>query len=161
MAHSEAQKKIGSGFDVASAVFGSCTYKRFSKEIFRPLQPRIGLDWTKRLVEIVRNDTLWDYEVNKDGKVTIPRGLRLIMCDVDHGSQTPKMVSGVSAWRDSNPEAAAVLWGKLQDANDQLTNRLKGLSEGQSDPGYAGKFPMGTRPRCTPDARLADPQNKG
>jgi len=36
LCHCAAQGKIGSGFDVSSAVYGSQVYTRFSKEILEP-----------------------------------------------------------------------------------------------------------------------------
>ncbi len=36
-AHCAAQGKVGSGFDVGAAVFGSCSYRRFSPSILEGL----------------------------------------------------------------------------------------------------------------------------
>ena len=42
LAHCLAQGKAGSGFDVAAAVFGSCSYRRFSPAIIQPFMVRGG-----------------------------------------------------------------------------------------------------------------------
>ena len=84
------------------------------------------------------DDAAWDYEINKDRKVSIPEGLCLAMCDVDCGSQTPGMVKQVLKWREANRDAADKLWAELQDRNDELADRLERLSEGQSDTSFAG-----------------------
>ncbi len=41
--HCMAQGKIGSGFDVSSAVYGSQRYVRFSKEVLEPLLRKVSL----------------------------------------------------------------------------------------------------------------------
>ena len=58
----------------------------------------------------------------------VPEGLRLVMCDVDCGSQTPGMVKKVLAWRKDNPVEADMLWGALQQGNEDLSKELKRLS---------------------------------
>ncbi|BFZ54245.1 phosphomevalonate kinase [Savitreella phatthalungensis] len=68
-AHCAAQGKIGSGFDVASAVYGSCVYKRFT--------------------------TLDDVSTATCLPVSVP--YKLLMGDRKHGSSTPGMVKKILA----------------------------------------------------------------
>lgn len=130
-AHCAAQGKVGSGFDVASAVYGSCLYQRFSPAILAhhavPSQPGFGT----QLMHII-NETgdagAWDTTVTKDA-VKIPSGTRLVMCDVNCGSQTPGMVKRVLAWRNEHPDEANLIWTELQNANTGLAKELKSLAE--------------------------------
>lgn len=133
-AHSAAQGKIGSGFDVASAVFSSCVYRRFSPTHLESI-PDSGLpgfaDKLKAGIEELPPAGFWDTETLKS-KVTVPKGLRLVMCDVDCGSKTPGMVKQVLAWRKANPAEADELWSKLQGKNDELSNELVRLENASS-----------------------------
>lgn len=131
-AHCAAQGKVGSGFDVASAVYGSCLYRRFSPSLLsshgEPGSPGFARQ-LRELVEESGSTGAWDTEIMKDA-VKVPKGLRLVMCDVTQGSQTPGMVKQVLAWRKANLEEADALWTKLQAANESLAAGLTSLAEG-------------------------------
>lgn len=133
LAHCAAQGKVGSGFDVASAVYGSCIYRRFTPSIPERIGSHDEPGFAERLVELVEDDQVWDYEINAHRKVAIPKGLRLVMCDVDCGSQTPGMVKQVLKWRADSQATADSLWSELQQRNDELADRLQTLSEGEQD----------------------------
>lgn len=121
-AHCRAQGKIGSGFDVAAAVHGSCLYRRFSPSVLdavpQPGQPHFGT----RLEEAIRG-TKWDTEIHKE-KVSLPRGVAMRMVDVECGSQTVGMVKAVNAWRAADPEGSKALWDELQGRNEALARVL-------------------------------------
>lgn len=138
-AHCAAQGKVGSGFDVASAVYGTCLYRRFSPSILaaRSLEPGVPrfADELRGVVDEVRGQ--WDTEIVKDKAVKVPDGLRLIMCDVACGSKTPGMVKQVLAWRAKEGEEAGRLWRELDAANVKLAGELKGIAESGSKD-YAG-----------------------
>lgn len=124
-AHCAAQGKVGSGFDVAAAVYGTCVYRRFSPSILSYLGEPQSAGFATRVREIVEDTApqQWDTEISTDG-VTIPPGMALVMCDVDCGSQTVSMVKQVLAWREREPEDAQRLWEDLQACNDLLAERL-------------------------------------
>ncbi|KAL9089990.1 MAG: hypothetical protein Q9165_005519 [Trypethelium subeluteriae] len=132
-AHCAAQGKVGSGFDVASAVYGSCLYRRFSPSLLESLgtsgSPNFGTR-LKALVEESSPASTWDTEIKKSA-VAIPKGIRLVMCDVDCGSETPGMVKKVLAWRKENPDIANKLWSELQSYNEDLATKLKDIEEGR------------------------------
>ncbi|KKY29895.1 putative phosphomevalonate kinase [Diaporthe ampelina] len=121
-AHCRAQGKIGSGFDVAAAVHGSCLYRRFSPSVLdavpQPRQPHFGT----RLEEAV-GGSRWDTEVHRD-KVSLPRGVAMRMVDVECGSQTVGMVKAVNAWRAADPDGSRALWDELQGRNEALARVL-------------------------------------
>ncbi|KAG9253223.1 phosphomevalonate kinase [Emericellopsis atlantica] len=120
-AHCAAQGKVGSGFDVAAAVFGSCLYRRFSPSVLDAL-PEPGTPAFASELGRVVDGTAWDVEVSK--KVDMPQGLALRMCDVDCGSQTVGMVKKVLAWREQDAQVAGDIWGELQAYNDGLASVL-------------------------------------
>ncbi|KAF3766906.1 Phosphomevalonate kinase [Cryphonectria parasitica EP155] len=121
-AHCRAQGKIGSGFDVAAAVYGSCLYRRFSPAVLdgvpAPGEPHFGT----KLEEVVAGPP-WDTEVRKDA-VTLPPGVAMRMVDVECGSQTVGMVKAVNAWREKDPEGSKALWAELQSRNEALARVL-------------------------------------
>ena len=53
LAHAVAQGKIGSGFDVAAAVYGSQTYKRFSPEVILSITQLISQSLSQLVGESV------------------------------------------------------------------------------------------------------------
>lgn len=129
-AHCAAQGKVGSGFDIAAAVYGSCIYRRFSPSILERIGDAGSDRFAERLflvVEDLDTERKWDTEIVKSA-VQVPKEMRLIMCDVDCGSETPGMVKKVLAWRKANAEEAGVLWGAIQRGNEELTAELRRLS---------------------------------
>lgn len=132
-AHCAAQGKVGSGFDVASAVYGTCLYRRFSPSLLtshaEPGVPKFASE-IRDIVEENHHQLRWDTEIHKDaGK--IPRGLRLVMCDVSCGSKTPGLVKKVLSWRQEKPEEANAIWDDLHDANQALAAEFKATAENE------------------------------
>jgi phosphomevalonate kinase len=136
--HSHAQGKVGSGFDIASAVFGSCLYKRFSPSLLSELPAPGQAGFGAKLRSLVEGD--WDTEIAK-AAIKMPTGLRLVMCDVDCGSETPGMVKQVLAWREANKTEAEGIWQRLQGGNEALATELTRLAEeGAEEPDGAGRY---------------------
>lgn len=123
-AHCAAQGKVGSGFDVAAAVFGSCRYKRFSPATLSKIPEPGAAGFADSLVQLIDEESAWDVEVAKD-EVKMPKGVVLRMCDVDCGSKTVSMVKKVLAWRAQDPEGSKQLWDELQRRNEDLISTLK------------------------------------
>ncbi|KAF7718556.1 Phosphomevalonate kinase [Penicillium ucsense] len=130
-AHCAAQGKVGSGFDVAAAVYGSCLYKRFSPAILESIGDVGSSGFDERLfaiVEDVDSKHPWDTECVDFG-MQLPRGMQMVLCDVECGSQTPSMVKKVLEWRKNNRQEADILWGTLQNNNERLRQELKRLAQ--------------------------------
>jgi phosphomevalonate kinase len=131
IAHCAAQGKVGSGFDIATAVYGSCLYRRFTPSLLEGIGSPGSANFSTKLKALIEESTdacKWDVEVFKQ-KIKIPKGLRLVMCDVDCGSETPGMVKQVLAWRKQEPEEADMLWAQLQRKNEGLAAELTRLAE--------------------------------
>ncbi|KAI0470329.1 ribosomal protein S5 domain 2-type protein [Xylaria cf. heliscus] len=127
-AHCAAQGKVGSGFDIAAAVYGSCRYRRFSPSILKSIPEAGAPGFRTALIKLI-NETTWDTDIVKEG-VSVPPGTALRMCDVDCGSQTVGMVKKVLQWREANPVESKKLWDDLQLRNVKLGTIL---SEGRLD----------------------------
>lgn len=127
VAHCSAQKKIGSGFDVASAVCGSLVYRRFPAEDVNAVIAAEGsADYGQLLKSTVANK--WKVTLEPS---FLPPGITLLMGDVQGGSETPSMVAKVMEWRKQKPKEAEMLWTDLNTANMlmvKLFNELRTLS---------------------------------
>lgn len=102
--HCKCQGKIGSGFDISSAVWGSHMYRRFSPDIlsgfFDHDKTRALFDPQKLWNIVDRHKTAWDSEASC---FNLPNGLNLVLSDVHGGSNTPKMVGQILKWKRENP----------------------------------------------------------
>ncbi|KAI4094062.1 MAG: hypothetical protein LQ344_002508 [Seirophora lacunosa] len=131
-AHCAAQGKVGSGFDVAAAVYGSCVYRRFSSSILVVLGEVGSAGFSKRLRAVVEDSdpsNKWDMRIDKSAAV-MPHGVTLLMCDIDCGSESVGMAKKVLAWRKENHEEAMLLWATLQKGNEDLARELQRLTQG-------------------------------
>jgi len=128
-AHCAAQGKIGSGFDVAAAVYGPCIYRRFSPSVLEKVSDPGSCRFAEQLFALVNDDDgeIWDTEIQTSA-LDMPKMLRLVMCDVDCGSETPGMVKKVFVWREGDRKDADRLWGELQRSNEDLATALKELA---------------------------------
>ncbi|OIW32692.1 phosphomevalonate kinase [Coniochaeta ligniaria NRRL 30616] len=131
-AHCAAQGKVGSGFDVAAAVWGSCLYRRFSPSVLGGLGEVGSRGFGARLEALVNDESgkVWDTEIRKEG-VNLPPGVAVRMCDVDCGSQTVGMVKSVLKWRADREADAKELWDELQRRNEALAEVLRGGRTGE------------------------------
>jgi phosphomevalonate kinase len=104
LCHCLAQKKIGSGFDVASAVYGSQVYRRFSNDILTKITENTTND--QRPVEITPDILAslcsldWDHEICP---IRLPVGTQLILGDVHSGTKSSHMASAVLEWKQRCP----------------------------------------------------------
>jgi len=142
--HCAAQGKVGSGFDVASAVYGSCLYRRFSPSLLADHGDPGSPGFAESIRSLVQ-DRQWDTEIFK-AAVKVPPGIRLVMCDVDCGSQTPGMVKQVLAWRNREPDEAGMIWSELHRRNEALAAELTRLADVQARD-------YGTLKKCIADIR--------
>ena len=131
-AHCSAQGKIGSGFDVAAAVYGSCLYRRFSPSLLSELgsaEAYSRSDFRSKLRECIAEtgDDKWDQECEKS--VGLPAGYSLVMADVDCGSESVGMAKKVLSWRKESQEEADRIWDALQSANEGLGETLAAAEE--------------------------------
>lgn len=144
LAHCTAQGKIGSGFDVAAAVFGSLVYRRFPAAAIAavadlghtarvPLgddtipQTAAYLKAMRELVDAPIDNTEGPWAPLQLEPCAMPRGIAVLMGDVRGGSETPKLVSTILQWRKDKPEEAGRVWTALNAANMGVVSALAGL----------------------------------
>ncbi|KAL8138791.1 hypothetical protein V2J09_004792 [Rumex salicifolius] len=124
--HCIAQGKVGSGFDVSSAVYGSQHYVRFSPDVISSAQVAAN---GKSLLEVIP-DVLngnWDHARTK---FALPPLMTLLLGEPGTGgSSTPSMVGAVKKWQKNEPEKSHFVWNKLSEANSSLEEQLCTLSK--------------------------------
>ncbi|KAL0393704.1 UNVERIFIED_CONTAM: Phosphomevalonate kinase, peroxisomal [Sesamum latifolium] len=132
-AHCIAQGKVGSGFDVSSAVYGSQRYIRFSPEVLASAQNAVR----GTLIEDAIADVLkanWDHERTT---FSLPPMMTLLLGEPGTGgSSTPSMVGAVKKWQKADPQNALDTWKKLSESNSALEfylNTLTKLAENNYD----------------------------
>lgn len=124
--HCIAQGKVGSGFDVSSAVYGTQRYVRFSPELlsFAQVAGR-GMFLQEVIVDVI--DGKWDHEITK---LSLPPRMTLLLGEPGvGGSSTPSMVGAVKKWQKSEPEKSHYIWTKLSEMNALLERQLNKLSK--------------------------------
>nr|WNX96116.1 Phosphomevalonate kinase2 [Ayapana triplinervis] len=120
-AHCMAQGKVGSGFDVSSAVYGSHRYVRFSPQVISSAQNAIRAMPLEEVVADVLAGT-WDHERTK---FRLPPLMNLLLGEPGTGgSSTPSMVGAVKNWQKSEPEKSMETWKLLSEANTALESQL-------------------------------------
>ncbi|EMD37919.1 hypothetical protein CERSUDRAFT_50219 [Gelatoporia subvermispora B] len=103
--HCLAQGKVGSGFDVSAALFGSHLYTRFDPAVLQPLMADEAP--ASPLLPIISPlNAAWNYRVEP---FKLPPLTRLMLADVDAGTDTPSFVGKVLKWRKDDSERGALL----------------------------------------------------
>lgn len=127
--HCKAQGKIGSGFDVASATYGSIIYKRFEPQLINELisvSDELEItDFHAKLVDTIAGKD-WNF---KHLSCSLPKGIKLLMGDIVGGSETTKLVSKVLNWKNSNTKESDSLFNDLNNSNLKLINSIENLSK--------------------------------
>jgi phosphomevalonate kinase len=124
LAHAVAQGKIGSGFDVSAAVYGSQLYQHFDQDNFKAEYASISQQkiCDDALFTCVTNEDLWDQTV---AALELPPGLDVIMGDVMGGSSSSSMARGVLKWKNSPVETEApAIWNGLAENNKAISQVL-------------------------------------
>ncbi|KXS20723.1 ribosomal protein S5 domain 2-like protein [Gonapodya prolifera JEL478] len=127
--HCAAQGKVGSGFDVSAAVWGSQSYRRFKPSSVEEIivaneAGTLSAEKLVQMVDPVEGKRLWTSSVEP---FKLPPRAQLILADVHGGSHTPSLVSRVLAWREKNPQLAEELWMELDDLNGKVTQGWRTL----------------------------------
>lgn len=129
-AHVRAQGKVGSGFDICAATYGSCSYVRFSPScVTAQLDgPRMHAgDLVAGLLPGLppRSDAVpaaWDH---CSRPLSLPPGLSLAMADVSAGTNTRLAVKRVQQWRREGGAVADAVWDALAACNGRIAAGLR------------------------------------
>lgn len=134
IAHCYAQKKIGSGFDVATAVYGSIIYRRFDPKLINDLfeheffETQDDQELSKSYADMLRVLVESNWEFNHS-RCALPPGIKLLMGDIKGGSETPKLVSKVLKWKNENMKESSELYHDLNKSNLDFIEALSHLHD--------------------------------
>ncbi|KAL7752635.1 phosphomevalonate kinase [Sorochytrium milnesiophthora] len=122
LCHCAAQGKIGSGFDVSSAVWGTHIYRRFSPSVLETIlgKPVESIRF-QDLAAVVRPSASWDNVVQH---FKLPPGVQLMLGDIACGSNTPSMVSSILRWKRDHATEANALWSQIDQLNGDIERTL-------------------------------------
>ena len=144
IAHCHAQGKVGSGFDVASACFGSHIYERFPNETIADLLSTLegveqesttttSMDEVKHELCSKVFDTQWQGGLK--APLHLPSFLQVMLADVSGGSESPSMARKVLAWKKdaqntaSEERKAIPHWNDLAMLNPQVGQLWQALHD--------------------------------
>ncbi|KAG6550181.1 hypothetical protein Mapa_008139 [Marchantia paleacea] len=123
-AHCAAQGKIGSGFDISAAVYGSQRYVRFSPSVLASQEGSSRQTFVEKMRRLMLEE--WDGERTPYG---LPPHLTLIIGEPGYGgSHTPSLVGAVMKWRKANLPGRDEIWNGLAKANLRVEAGLKLLN---------------------------------
>lgn len=146
--HCLSQGKIGSGFDVSSACFGSQKYTRFNPRILDSVlekslqEPRKCRETLlEELIDTLELASLHDGSFDKTHTrwdhvhqgFNLPPHFHLFVGDVDQGSNTPTLVSQVLRWRKEKSESANNLWNRIYSLNREIEAQFERLTQLSQD----------------------------
>lgn len=144
LGHSLAQGKIGSGFDVSAAVWGSHIYTRFDPQLLQPIMDSITGEWIESMnkkdvasqthltLSVATSEKIWNCVTERDIKwdsevqpFYLPENLELLMADVCGGSESPSMAKRVLKWKNDTifRDTKEHSWTELIRVNE----KIKGL----------------------------------
>ncbi|KIK55390.1 hypothetical protein GYMLUDRAFT_76514 [Collybiopsis luxurians FD-317 M1] len=117
--HCLAQGKVGCGFDVAAAIFGSNLYTQFNPGVMNDLSSR-------SILSIISPDNAaWNQRIKL---FRFPPLTHIMLANIDHGSDIPLLVGKVLQWCKDDPDKAHALWTSLDQLNQSLVSSLSHLS---------------------------------
>jgi phosphomevalonate kinase len=130
LAHCVAQGKIGSGFDVSAAVYGSQCYVRFGADLLAEfMDDALGDVCAARMLALCAT-IAWG---NERSPFALPPNMRLVLGDVSCGSNTPSMVRKVLAAKRDRAEEFVPLWQELGERNKHVRRFFERIARASHD----------------------------
>lgn len=115
IANSVCQKKIGSGFDIAAAIYGNLIFKRYNANNDLPeiIEALDSLSSLKKLPESYDDSNLYDNYTSffdnftfEPTKFHVPKFFNLCMVYTSSGSDTRVMVKNLMQWSKDNIDSS-------------------------------------------------------
>lgn len=126
IAHSIATGKVGSGFDIASACYGSILYTRYSPELITNLPAEYS---NKDLLKLVKKK--WDHTVEK---LPLPKGFEVTFANfVGESMITTASLGSVSEFKKNDPQKYNDIMRRINDENLRAVETLQKIVQGHTD----------------------------
>ncbi|KAG3201948.1 hypothetical protein PC128_g3540 [Phytophthora cactorum] len=127
LSHCYVQRKIGSGFDVSAACFGSQRYTRFPASILNAFTSEDAMI-SEEIAHCITNCALWNTS-SRVKPVRLPSSFHLLMGDVSSGSATVSMVRQVLKWQKEQPEEATRVMDEIHYHNLEVERGFAEICE--------------------------------
>mmetsp|Transcript_22355 Transcript_22355/g.33027 ORF Transcript_22355/g.33027 Transcript_22355/m.33027 type:complete len:474 (-) Transcript_22355:32-1453(-) len=136
--HCYSQGKVGSGFDVSSAVFGSHVYQRFPKCVLSDLletMSQLPTCLVQSTVDVLEKavESKWGGGVVEG----VDFNLNLLLADVCGGSESPSMARKVLSWKalqnTNNCNQKELYWEELVEINPKIIQLVQMLNRADDD----------------------------
>jgi phosphomevalonate kinase len=146
LCHCHAQGKVGSGFDVSAAIYGTHIYRRFPKcvlpDVMNQLSPESNhhhlcshndptTNVTGSTAQLVTNVVHSTWSNDMQTPLILPKGLQLMLADVCGGSESPSMASKVLTWKQQHIQQGTMQvphWSDLKHLNARFVELIQTLS---------------------------------
>ncbi|KAJ5072851.1 phosphomevalonate kinase [Anaeramoeba ignava] len=134
--HCVAQGKIGSGFDISAAVYGSQKFQRFSQTVLKEYIEKpfeIEPHFLESFSKLINSKEKWDNFIQP---FKLPSNTKLILIDtLSGGSETVPMVRRYLKWKNEKPQESSKIISHLKKNNSKMENLLnqKEILEEQID----------------------------
>jgi phosphomevalonate kinase len=126
IAHSLANGKVGSGFDVAAASYGSIIYTRYSAGLIEGIGDRDGFG--RKLSGMVEME--WDYAIEP---LQLPARFNIAFASFkDRGMETNAAVGSVSSYKRDNPGSYSKLIKEMDIYDRAAVDSLRRMRSGES-----------------------------
>ena len=126
IAHSIANGKVGSGFDIAAASYGSIVYTRYSAGLIDGIESQGALG--KKLAGAVEME--WDYAIEP---LQLPKKFNIAFASFKgKGMVTNSAVKGVSSYKRDNPDLYARLIKEMDVYDRAAVESLRRISRGEN-----------------------------
>ena len=133
LAHSVATGKVGSGFDIAAATYGSIVYARYSPGILKDFPKEYSYNDVKKIVE-----QQWDYKIEP---ISLPKNFKILMANyIGNAAITVSLVSKVNEFKAKNPNEYNRIITKINEQDERAILYLRKLSKGSGDQEDLAKF---------------------
>ncbi len=121
ISHSIATRKVGSGFDIAAATYGSMVYTRYSPNLIESLPQDYTCDDIVKLTK-----TKWDYKIDK---LALPEMFGMVYAGFrNESASTVSFVSKVKQFKEENPEGYEDMIKQINGANISALKALKDIN---------------------------------
>lgn len=122
IAHSIATGRVGSGFDIAAATYGSILYTRYSSNILDSLPGDYSND---DLCVMVKKR--WDYSIEE---FSLPEQFRLLFANFGESMITTKALGSMSDFKLKDPGTYKNLIKGINDENARAIDALRKINKG-------------------------------
>lgn len=124
VSHSLATGKRGSGFDIATATYGSMVYSRYDPIFITALGENFSNEQLARVIE-----SRWDYVAER---LPMPAEFKMLVANFEGRAMlSAEAIANVAQFKSRNPERYQEVITNINDATVEFVKLLKRISNGQ------------------------------